>query len=262
MMAPAAVFVAYIATGFVTHPDWGAAATGLLIPRLPLTAEAILIVTATVGTTLAPWGLSFIQSYAVDRKLTADDLRYERLDVIIRSVLTGVIGFLVVVTCAATLHVSGVHIDSAADAAEALDPLAGSFARSLFAIGMIGAAILASAVLPLSTAYSLSEFTGREGALNDGFRGAPFFYASYLGVVAVAMVIVLLPGMPLIGVLVLTQVLNAILLLALLIFMYVLARDRQVMGSYGIRGPTTVLYLVVILLIATCLGALAILTAR
>jgi Mn2+/Fe2+ NRAMP family transporter len=88
-MALAAVFVAYIAAGFVTHPDWGAAATGLLIPRLPLTAEAILIVTATVGTTLAPWELSFIQSSAVDRKLTVDDLRYERLDVIIRSVLTG-----------------------------------------------------------------------------------------------------------------------------------------------------------------------------
>jgi Mn2+/Fe2+ NRAMP family transporter len=134
--------------------------------------------------------------------------------------------------------------------------------RSLFAIGMIGAAILASAVLPLSTAYSLSEFTGREGALDDGFRGAPFFCGSYLGVAAVAMVIVLLPGMPLIGVLVLPQVLNAILLLPLLIFMYVLARDRHVMGSYGIRGPTTVLYLVGILLIAACLGALAILTAR
>jgi Mn2+/Fe2+ NRAMP family transporter len=132
LMALAAVFVAYVAAGFVTQPDWGEAATGLLVPRMPLTAEAILIVTATVGTTLAPWGLSFIQSYVVDKKLTVDDLRYERLDVVIGSVLTGVIGFFVVVTCAATLHARGVHVDSAADAAEALAPLRNrSRARSL-----------------------------------------------------------------------------------------------------------------------------------
>jgi Mn2+/Fe2+ NRAMP family transporter len=261
LMALAAVFVAYIAAGFVAQPDWGEAAMGLLVPRMPLTPEAILIVTATVGTTLAPWGLSFIQSYAVDKKLTVDDLRYERLDVVIGSVLTGVIGFFVVVTCAATLHVRGVHVDSAADAAEALAPLAGSFARSLFAIGIIGAAILASAVLPLSTAYSLSEFTGQEGALDDGFRGAPFFYGSFLGVAGLALVIVLLPGVPLIGVLVLTQVLNAILLLPLLVFMYLLARDPRVMGRYSVRGGSAALYVVIIGLIASCLAALAILTA-
>jgi len=261
LMALAAVLVAYIAAGFVAQPDWGEAAMGLLVPRMPLTPEAILIVTATVGTTLAPWGLSFIQSYAVDKKLTVDDLRYERLDVVIGSVLTGVIGFFVVVTCAATLHVRGVHVDSAADAAEALAPLAGSFARSLFAIGIIGAAILASAVLPLSTAYSLSEFTGQEGALDDGFRGAPFFYGSYLSVAGLALVIVLLPGVPLIGVLVLTQVLNAILLLPLLVFMYLLARDPRVMGRYSVHRRSAALYVVIIGLIASCLAALAILTA-
>jgi Mn2+/Fe2+ NRAMP family transporter len=153
-----------------------------------------------------------------------------------------------------------VHVDSAADAAEALAPLAGSFARSLFAIGIIGAAILASAVLPLSTAYSLSDFTGQEGALDDGFRGAPFFYGSYLGVAGLALVIVLLPGVPLIGLLVLTKVLNAILLLPLLVFMYLLARDPQVMGRYSVRGGSAALYVVIIGLVASCLAALAILT--
>jgi Mn2+/Fe2+ NRAMP family transporter len=260
LMALAAVFVAYIAAGLVTHPDWGQAVTGLLVPRMPLTAEAILVVTATVGTTLAPWGLSFIQSYAVDKKLTVEDLRYERLDVIIGSILTGVIGFFVVITCAATLHISGVHINSAADAAEALEPLAGPYARTLFAIGIIGAAILASAVLPLSTAYSLSEFTGHEGALDDGFRGAPFFYGTYLAVAGLAMIIVLLPGMPLITVLVLTQVVNAILLLPLLVFMNLLARDPQVMGSHCIGRVAAICYVLIIGAIAACLMALAILT--
>jgi NRAMP (natural resistance-associated macrophage protein)-like metal ion transporter len=260
LLALAAVFVAYIAAGFVTHPDWGQVATGLLVPRMPLTALAIVIVTATVGTTLAPWGLSFIQSYAVDKKLTVDDLRYEHVDVIIGSVLTGVIGLFVIITCAATLHAHGLHVNSAADAAEALAPLAGPYARALFAIGIIGAAVLASAVLPLSTAYSISEFIGHEGALDDGFRGAPLFYGSYLGVAGLAMGIVLVPGMPLIGVLVLTQVLNAVLLLPLLVFMYLLARDPQLMGRYRVRGPSAAFYLVTIGAIAACLAALAILT--
>jgi Mn2+/Fe2+ NRAMP family transporter len=253
-------FVAYIAAGFVVHPDWEQVATGLLVPRMPLTAEAIVIVTATVGTTLAPWGLSFIQSYAVDKKLTVDDLRYEHVDVITGSVLTGVIGLFVVITCAATLHAHGLHVNSAADAAEALAPLAGPYARDLFAIGIIGAAILASAVLPLSTAYSISEFIGHEGALDDGFRGAPFFYGSYLGVAGLAMGIVLVPGIPLIAVLVLTQVLNAVLLLPLLVFMYLLARDPQLMGRYHVSGASAAFYVVTIGAIAACLVALAILT--
>jgi NRAMP (natural resistance-associated macrophage protein)-like metal ion transporter len=262
LLALAAVFVAYIAAGFVVHPDWGQVATGLLVPRMPLTAEAIVIVTATVGTTLAPWGLSFIQSYAVDKKLTVEDLRYERVDVITGSVLTGVIGLFVIITCAATLHAHGLHVNSAADAAEALAPLAGPYARDLFAIGIIGAAVLASAVLPLSTAYSISEFIGHEGALDDGFRGAPLFYGSYIGVAGLAMGIVLVPGMPLIAVLILTQVLNAILLLPLLVFMYLLARNSQLMGPYHIHGASAAFYLVTIGALAACLCALAILTVR
>jgi NRAMP (natural resistance-associated macrophage protein)-like metal ion transporter len=262
LLALSAVFVAYIAAGFVVHPDWGQVATGLLVPRMPLTAEAIVIVTATVGTTLAPWGLSFIQSYAVDKKLTVEDLRYERVDVITGSILTGVIGLFVIITCAATLHAHGLHVNSAADAAEALAPLAGPYARALFAIGIIGAAVLASAVLPLSTAYSISEFIGHEGALDDGFRGAPLFYGSYIGAAGLAMGIVLVPGMPLIAVLVLTQVLNAVLLLPLLVFMYLLARNAQLMGPYQVHGVSAAFYLVTIGAIAACLGALAILTVR
>jgi Mn2+/Fe2+ NRAMP family transporter len=262
LMALAAVFLAYVVAAFVADPDWDQALVGLIVPRLPATAGAILIVTATVGTTLAPWGLSFIQSYAIDKKLTVKDLRYERIDVITGSVLTGVIGLFVVVTCAATLHVRGVHVESAADAAQALAPLAGPFARFLFAIGIIGAAVLAAAILPLSTAYSLCEFTGYEGALDDGFRAAPLFYGSYLAVAGLAMGLVLLPGLPLIKVLVLTQVLNAVLLLPLLVFMYALARDSQLMGEYRVRGTLARFYVVVIVAIATCIGALAALTAR
>lgn len=260
LMALAAVFLAYVVAGFVARPDWSAAAAGLVTPTMPLTRDAILIITATVGTTLAPWGLSFIQSYAADKKLTVDELRYERVDVVVGSVLTGVIGFFVVVTCAATLHARGLKIASAADAAAALEPLAGTYARTLFAIGLIGAAILAAAILPLSTAYSLTEFTGHEGALDDGFRRAPVFYGTYIGVVALAAGIVLLPGISLIPLLVLTQVLNAVLLLPLLVFMYRLARDPELMEGKRVSGAPALLYLVTIAAISLCIGALFVLT--
>jgi Mn2+/Fe2+ NRAMP family transporter len=260
LMALAAVLVAYVAAGVVAHPDWGQAAAGLVTPTMPLTSDAIVIVTAVVGTTLAPWGLSFIQSYAVDKKLTLDDLRDERVDVVTGSVLTGVIGFFVVVTCAATLHVSGVHIDSADDVASALEPLAGSNASTLFAVGIIGAAILATAILPLSTAYSLCEFTGHEGALDDGFRRAPFFYGTYLSVVGVATAAVLLPGVSLVPVLVLTQVLNAVLLLPLLLFLYRLARDPELMDGHPVAGPVRAVYVTTIVLVAGCIAALFVLT--
>ena len=163
------VFLAYIASGVLAHPDWGAAFHGMLVPSLPANGAAIAIVTATVGTTLAPWGLSFIQSYAVDKKLRTEDLSLERVDVVTGAVLTGIIGFFVVVACAATLHRDGRSIRDAADAAVALEPLAGAAASTLFAVGLIGAAFLAASVLPLSTAYSVCEYAGIEAAVDDPY---------------------------------------------------------------------------------------------
>ena len=258
LMALAAVFLAYVAAGLVVGPDWQRAASGLLVPSTPLDRDALLVVVATVGTTLAPWGLSFIQSYAVDKKLTTADLAYERVDVVTGSVLTGVIGFFVVVTCAETLHAEGVGIDSAADAARALEPLAGRFAGALFGVGLVGAAFLAAAILPLSTAYSVCEFTGHEGALDDGFRRAPLFYGTFLLVAGVASAVVLLPGVPLVALLVLTQVLNAVLLLPLLVLMYRLSRDEEVTAAHPATG-TRAVYLLTIGFIAACVVALLVL---
>lgn len=260
LMALSAVFIAYIAAGLVVGPDWGAAARGLVVPSLPLTGDALLIVAATVGTTLAPWGLSFIQSYAVDKRLTPADLRYERIDVITGSVLTGVIGFFVVVTSAATLHEQGTSITTAADAASALAPLAGRFAGQLFGAGLVGAALLAAAVLPLSTAYSVCEFTGHEGAVDDGYRQAPMFYGSFVLVVVIAAGTVLVPGLPLVPVLVLSQVLNTVLLLPLLVFMYRLGRDPGVMGEFTTSRRQSAAHVVTIVLTGACVLALLVLS--
>jgi NRAMP (natural resistance-associated macrophage protein)-like metal ion transporter len=260
LMGISALFITYIAAGILAHPDWGEALHGLLVPSMPASRDAVLIATATVGTTLAPWGLSFIQSYAVDKKLSEDDLRYERVDVVTGSVLTGVIGTFVVVACAATLHVQGVTVEDATDAARALEPLAGDLAGTLFAVGLLGAGILAASILPLSTSYSVCEFAGVESALDDPFEDAKLFYATFAVVTAVAVVIVLIPGAPLVPILVLTQVLNAVLLLPLLVFMFGIARDRDLMGEFTAGRGLSIAYGAAIAVIAACVGALGVLT--
>jgi Mn2+/Fe2+ NRAMP family transporter len=261
LLALSAVFVSYVIAGFLAHPDWGATASGLVVPKMPLTRDAALVAVATVGTTLAPWGLAFIQSYAVDKQLHVKDLRYERVDVVVGAVLTGVIGLFVVVACAATLHPAGIDVNDARDAARALEPLAGNLAATLFGLGFVGAALLAAAIVPLSTAYSISEALGRRADLDDSFGEARAFYTSFGAVVMVAAVIVLIPGAPLIQILFLTQALNAILLLVILPFIRSLASDRTLMGKHalGKRGRwTTGITFGLIALSVIALGVLAI----
>ncbi len=230
----ATVFVTYVAAGILSHPDWGAAFRGAVVPQMPLTRDAMLIAVATIGTTLAPWGLVFIQSYAANKRIALRDLRYENIDVITGAVLTGVIGFFVVVACAATLHVTGVSIESARDAAAALAPVAGESAALLFGIGMLGAALLGAAIVPLSSAYSVAEATGEPADVNDSFSQAREFYLAFLLMIVGASLVVLIPGAPLIKILVISQAINAVLLLPILPFLWHAAAQREVMGDYAI----------------------------
>ena len=258
LLVLSAVFLAYIASGVLARPDWGAAAHGMLVPTLPTDGAAIAIVTATVGTTLAPWGLSFIQSYAVDKKLRTEDLALERVDVVTGAVLTGVIGFFVVVACAATLHRDGRSIRDAADAAVALEPLAGRAASTLFAAGLICAAFLAASVLPLSTAYSVCEYAGVEAAVDDTFAEARLFYLTFGLVTLGGAVAVLIPNAPLVTILVATQVLNAVLLVPLLIAMVNIGRDRDLMGRFTIGLGAAIAYWTTTAVVVGCVAALAI----
>ena len=251
-----AVFLAYVIAGFMSHPDWGQALKGVVIPTMPFNHDAIYIATATLGTTLAPWGLAFIQSYAVDKRLTRDDLKLLRVDVWTGSLLTGIIGFFVVVTCAATLNKEGITINDASDAARALQPLAGTLAKDLFAFGLIGAALLAASILPLSTAYSVSDLTGRPAALDDSPKEAPLFYATFGVITAVSAILILIPGAPLITILVLTQILNAVLLLPLLIYMFGIAKDERLMGEYVASKKMRNVYLVIISVVAFAIGCM------
>jgi Mn2+/Fe2+ NRAMP family transporter len=260
LLVLATAFGAYIAAGFLAGPDWGAAARGLVVPSMPLDRDALLTITAVVGTTLAPWGLAFIQSYAVDKRLTPDDLRYERVDVVTGALMTGVIGVFIVVACAATLHASGRSIDDARDAATALEPLAGNLAATLFGAGLVGAALLAASVLPLSTAYSVSEAVGCESALDDAFGEARIFYCTYGLVVSFGALLVLIPGAPLVPILFLSQALNAVLLLPLLVLLVRMSRDPLVMGEYRSGRAGTAAQVVTTGLLAVCVGVLLVLT--
>lgn len=260
-LALASVFIAYVIAGFMAKPDWSAATKGLFVPSMPLTQEALFIATATLGTTLAPWGLAFIQSYAVDKRLTKSDLKLLRVDVWTGSLLTGIIGFFVVITCAATLNANGTAvIDDAAQAAAALKPLAGELATEVFAIGLIGAALLAASILPLSTAYAVTDLTGRPAALDDKVKEAPLFYSTFAVITLVAAILVLIPGVPLIKILVMTQIVNAILLLPLLFYMFGIARDSRLMGEYKASDRMLAIYALIIALIFICVGTLIWLT--
>jgi Mn2+/Fe2+ NRAMP family transporter len=260
LLALTTIFVTYVLSAFLAHPDWGAAARGVVVPNLPASRDAVLAATATVGTTLAPWGLAFIQSYTVDKHLTLRDLRYERIDVVTGAVLTGVIGFFIVIAAAATLHAHARSIHDASDAAVALEPLAGNLAATLFGAGLVGAALLAASILPLSTAYSVSEALGYESALDDRLSEAPVFYATYGIVVIVAVAIVLVPGAPLIPILFLSQALNAVLLLPLLGLVYGIVRDPLLMGEQRIGHAGAIAALGTILLLAICVVSLAVLS--
>ncbi len=226
------VFLAYFIAVFFVHPNWGSALKGTFIPSMPMTSAAISTAVATFGTTLAPWGLAFIQSYAVDKRLTKDDLKLLKADVWTGSFLTGLIGFFVIITCAATLFPKHQVVKDAATAAKALEPFAGVTAKFLYAVGLIGAALLASSILPLSTAYSVSDLTGRPAALDDSLSEAPLFYATFAAITLLASAIILVPGINLTSILIQSQNLNAILLIPLLLYIFGIAIDRNLMGEF------------------------------
>ena len=258
LLVISSVFITYIASGLLAHPHWGSAARGLVVPDLPFHRHAILVATATLGTTLAPWGLAFIQSYAVDKKLKPRDWKFERIDVVVGAVATGVIGFFVVVACAETLHRTHQHIKDASNAAAALAPHAGHLASTLFAVGLVGAGLLAAAILPLSTSYSVSEAFGKAGRIDGTLRTDPIFYLTYIAMIVVASAIVLVPGAPLVRILFLTQALNAVMLLPFLAMIAHLSRDAQLMGELRIGTTSTYAAWATTALIAVAVVALGV----
>jgi Mn2+/Fe2+ NRAMP family transporter len=227
------VSIAYVVSAYLANPDWSQAVHSLLVPQLQSSPVYWLAVVGTVGTTITPWGQAFIQSYVADKGLRPEDIRASRLDVSLGALLTNGIAFFIVVACAATLYATGQKITTAADAAQALEPLAGPAAAVLYGVGLLGASFLGLGVVPLSSAYITCEAFGWETGVDWNWREAPAFYGLLAFFIGFAALFVMIPGLPLITVMFLAQVLNALLLPFILVFVMLLASDR------GLLGPLT-----------------------
>ena len=247
----------YIIDGILARPDWSQVAYNSLVPQIPLNQSGWLAIAATLGTTLAPWGLAFIQSYAVDKKIKVSDLPLERIDVVIGSILTGVIGLSIAVACAATLHPAGIHVNDARDVAISLKPLAGSFATVLFGAGLLGASLLAAAIVPLATAYSIAEGIGAPASLDLDSHQFHLFYAAFIGLTVAAISVVSLPNVPLIPLMYASQVVNAVLLPLHAIALQLLASDATLMGESRSGKLMLAGGWLGVTLIVLCIGALA-----
>jgi Mn2+/Fe2+ NRAMP family transporter len=235
-------FLAYPAAVVLAQPDWGAVVHGALVPRVHGDAGYLLLVVALIGTTITPYQQLFQQSAVVEKGVAARHYQAERVDAYTGAVLGNLIWACVMIATAAALHAHGnLDIHSAADAAEALRPIAGDFARRLFAIGLLGASLLAAGVVPLATAYSVTEAFGFRKGVGLDFRRAPVFYGIFTALIVIGAGIALWPAVPLIGLLVGVQVINGILLPVILGFILLLAGDRRLMGSLGNTRVQTLL---------------------
>jgi Mn2+/Fe2+ NRAMP family transporter len=226
------VSIAYVISANLAHPAWDVAFHSLIVPQLQSTPAYWLMVVGTVGTTITPWGQAFIQSYVADKGLRSEDLPASRVDVFAGALLTNVIAAFILIAVAATLWTSGQRdIATAADAARALQPIAGPGASVLFAVGLLGASFLGLGVVPLTSAYTTCEAFGWETGVNWNWREAPAFYGLLAFFIGFAALFVMIPGLPLIQVMLAAQVLNALLLPFILVFVMLLAADRKMLGS-------------------------------
>ena len=257
LLAISATLALYIVNGILAGPVWADVASGALVPRMPVNRDGWVALTASLGTTLAPWGLAFIQSYAVDKKITLASLRWERVDVVVGSVLTGVVGLSIAVACAATLHQAGVRIVDAGDAAAALRPLAGSFATLFFGVGLLGSALLAAAIVPIATSYSIAEGVGEPASLDLDSKHFHWFYAAFVGLTVAGVSVVALPGLPLIPLIYSSQVLNAVVLPLHIAALLLLAGNAEIMGDARSSSSARFLGWVSFALVLACLGGMA-----
>jgi NRAMP (natural resistance-associated macrophage protein)-like metal ion transporter len=229
-------YVCYIVAGVLANPDWKAA-TFAMVTR-PETQGIrsygyLYMLIGLVGTTIAPWMQFYLQASVVEKGVTAKQYGASRWDVIIGCLFAAIVAWFIIVACAATLHSAGItQLNSAADAAQALRPLAGEYAYLLFAAGLFNASLFAASILPISTAYAVCEGLGFESGLDKKFHEAPVFYWLYTLLIVAGAGVLLMPRFPLEHIMVLSQVVNGVLLPFVLIFMLVLTNDRELMGSY------------------------------
>ncbi|HLC34915.1 MAG TPA: divalent metal cation transporter, partial [Anaerolineales bacterium] len=249
-LVASAVYLAYVASGILANPPWAEVAQAFVTPSFHLDAGYVTIFVTAIGTTIAPWMQFYQQASIVDKGLQPSDYAYERLDVILGSLFAVFVAGFIIIACAATLFANGVRIETAKDAALALGPLAGRYASTLFALGLLNASVFSAAILPLSTAYVVCEAFGWEKGVNRSMREAPVFFAVYTALIVLGAGIILLPIRSLVQAMLASQTLNGVLLPFVLIVMLRLINDRRVMGTFvNGRVANGLAWTVVVLLI-------------
>ncbi len=224
--------LSYVVTAFVVAPAWGDVLRNAVVPTLESDPDYLLALLATIGTTITPWAFVYMQASVADKGLTTDDYRYTRVDVMAGAAWGNIVSAFIVICTAATLYVNGIHVETTEQAALALQPLVGDWARLLFSTGLLGASLLAASVLPLSTTYAICEAFGWERGLDQRTHEAPVFYGLYGAIIVVSVLVVLIPGIPLFAMMWLSQAMNAIFLPVLLILVLKIANDRRVMKDW------------------------------
>jgi len=227
-----ALYFSYVISGILAAPSWDVVLKETVTPHFEFDSQYLAMLIGLVGTTIAPWMQFYIQSAVVEKGITVKEYKLSRLDVIVGVIMVNIVAVFIVVACAATLHKNGISIETAKDAASALMPLAGRWAAEFFAFGLFNASLFAASILPLSTAYLICEALGFEAGVDKTWEEAPVFYWLYTFLVVAGAGIILLPGIPLIPIMLWSQVINGVLLPLVLVFMLDLINDRDLMGEH------------------------------
>lgn len=225
-------YAAYIITGFQVQADWGEVGKALVLPSIPRERAYLMMLIGLIGTTIAPWMQFYQQASVVEKHVSLRNYNYSRLDTIFGGITVSLVALFIVVVCAETLYVHAVRIDTADQAAKALAPLAGRFSSLLFAVGLLNASLFAASILPISTSYTICEAMGWESGLDRKFDEAKQFYGLYTALIVLGGLLALLPNLPLIQVMFISQVVNGIMLPFTLIPILLTVNNKRLMGTY------------------------------
>lgn len=251
------VFISYIIAAFMCQPNWNLALIHTVIPEALLDQSFLSLTVAMVGTTIAPWMMFYAQSSVVEKGVEVKELFYQRIDAITGAVVACIVAWFIIVTTGSVLYPQGIEIESAADAAAALAPFAGQYAEALFAVGLIAASFLAACVLPLTTSFVICEAFGWEAGVNFSWKEAPIFKGIFTATIVMSAIVIVIPGLNLMGIMLTAQFVNGVILPVLLIFMAIICTDKRMMGAYTVplvtRGLLYITIVVVGILSIICL---------
>ncbi|HSW62974.1 MAG TPA: Nramp family divalent metal transporter [Dissulfurispiraceae bacterium] len=226
------IFVGYIISGIMAKPDWLEVGKSLVVPDIKWDAEYLILAVGIIGTTITPWMQFYMQSSIAEKGIKKEDYRLTRLDVIVGCSITDIVSFFIIVTCATLLYPHGIRVEDASEAAIALQPLAGNYAALIFSIALANASILGAIIVPLATAYYICEAMGWEAGVNKSFKEAPQFMGIYTLIIGAAAAIILIPGAPLVDLMVLSAIVNGLMLPFVLVFIIKLINNKKIMGDY------------------------------